>query len=233
MKISKTLLLVLVIVLISSYALAAEFIGVRAPKNMKIDGRLDEWENAKPYGVTIDRLDYLVAGNASEWLGPQDITGTFYVMYDDEYLYVAAEIIDDELYVDFFGTYLFQSDGIQIFISWDGYPTGRTSYSTQDFQIGFAPGLDGGYPEMWIWNNSYKFSDIQYESTITDKGYIIEIAFPAYEIGVFPERGMSFAFDVGFTDTDYPGVAQQNYFIYSKWGDGWANVSRFLELMLQ
>ena len=101
MKISKTLLLVLVIVLISSYALAAEFIGVRAPKNMKIDGRLDEWENAKPYGVTIDRLDYLVAGNASEWLGPQDISGTFYVMYDDEYLYVAAEIIDDELYVDF------------------------------------------------------------------------------------------------------------------------------------
>lgn len=233
MRISKVTIFLMVVFLISSVAFAEHFTAVRAPKSMRIDGKLDEWDVVREHGITIDSLDYLVSGNASEWHGLEDISGTFYVMYDDEYLYVAAEIVDDELYVDFLGTYLFQSDGIQIFVSWDGYGSGRTSYSNYDFQFGFAPGLDGNWPEFHTWNNSYKFSDIQYESTITDKGYIIEIAFPVYELGVFLDKDMSLGFDVGFTDTDYPGVAQQNYFMYSRYGDGWANVSRFLELILE
>jgi len=230
---SKGLIVItLLVLLITSLATAKQLTAVRAPKSVKIDGKLTEWENAKKYVIKIDSPEYIVAGDGSEYNGQKDIHGLFYVMYDDEYLYVAAEITDDEIYVDYTGAYLFQSDGIQIFVSFEDFGSGRTSYSLCDFQFGFAPGLDGMLPEFHIWNNSFQFTDLQYESTITKDGYIIEVAIPTYELDVFLDRGMSLGFDVGITDTDYPNTPQQNYLMYSKYGDGWSNVSRFLELVL-
>lgn len=228
----KTMFVFFLLILLTSVALAKPLIAVRAPKTMKIDGKLTEWENAKKNVIKIDSAEYIVAGDASEYKGSKDISGNFYVMYDDEYLYVAAEITDDKLFVDFTGAYLFQSDGIQIFVSFDGYGTGRKNYTALDFQFGFAPGVDGKLPEHNIWNNSFKFTDLQYDSSLTSDGYILEIAIPAYELDVFLDKGMAIGFDVGITDTDYEKVAQQNYLMLSKFGDGWANVSRFLELIL-
>ena len=232
MKSKKVMVTVLLVFLIASLAMAKQLTAVRAPKSMVIDGKLTEWENAKKHVIKIDSPAYIVAGDVSEYKGPKDIQGLFYVMYDDEYLYVAAQITDEAIYVDFTGSYLFQSDGIQIFVSFDDVDSGRTAYSAHDFQFGFAPGLDGMLPEVNIWNNNFKFSDLQYESAITEDGYIIEVAIPAYEFDVFLDRGMTLGFDVGITDTDYPKKAQQNYLMYSKYGDGWNNVSRFLELVL-
>lgn len=232
MKSKKIMVAMLLVLLLASLAMAKQLTAVRAPKAMVIDGKLTEWENAKKHVIKIDSPAYIVAGDVSEYEGPKDMQGLFYVMYDDEYLYVAAQITDEAIYVDFTGAYLFQSDGIQIFVSFEDFGTGRTSYSVHDFQFGFAPGLDGMLPEFNTWNNSFKFSDLQYESTITEDGYIIEVAIPAYELDIFLDRGTVLGFDVGITDTDYQNTPQQNYFMYSKYGDGWSNVSRFLELVL-
>lgn len=232
MKKGRVLLVILAVLLVASTAMAEQLMAVRAPKSMNIDGKLTEWDKAKKYAIKIDSVEYIVAGDVSEYKGSKDISAVFYVMWDDEYLYVAADVTDDELYVDYTGSYLFQSDGIQIFVSFDGVGHGRTSYSTLDFQFGFAPGVDGGFPEHHVWNNSFPFTDLQYESAITKDGYIIEVAIPAYELDVELDRGMILGLDVGVTDTDYPNKPQQNYLMYSKFGDGWANVGRFLELLL-
>lgn len=224
--------ILLVALVVTTGVMAKELSAVKAPKGMRIDGKLTEWEKAKKYAIKIDSLEYLVAGSASEYEGGKDIAGTFYVMWDAQYLYIAAEITDDKVFVDHTGAYLFQSDGIQVFVSFDGVGYDRTSYGATDFQFGFAPGVKGGFAENHVWNNNHRFTDLQFESSTSNDGYIIEVAIPAYEFDIELEKGMLLGFDLGITDTDYEKTPQQNYFILSKHGDGWGNVSRFLELLL-
>ncbi|MBN2057253.1 MAG: hypothetical protein JW782_00435, partial [Candidatus Saganbacteria bacterium] len=55
-----------------------------------VDGDLKEWGKCRP----ISMADRSFVKEGSDWGGPEDLSGLAYVMWDDEYLYFAADITD-------------------------------------------------------------------------------------------------------------------------------------------
>jgi len=60
-----------------------------------LDGSWQGWEKTNP--MTIDQANQvckLLLGN-QPWRGPEDLSAKIYTMYDDDFLYVGAEVTDD------------------------------------------------------------------------------------------------------------------------------------------
>ena len=72
-----------------------------APKRTRpivIDGDLSEWRDVP--GYTMDSRKFLFVGqgmSARQWLGPQDLSATFKVQWDEHYIYIAVEVEDDHV----------------------------------------------------------------------------------------------------------------------------------------
>lgn len=65
---------------------------------VKIDGDLTEWEGVK--GFTMDQRKYFFIGqgmSSAKWKGTDDLSGNFKVVWDEQYIYVAVEVIDDKV----------------------------------------------------------------------------------------------------------------------------------------
>ena len=122
-------------------------------KRVVVDGKLNEWEGVP--AITLNSNAYIVIANRS-WKGPADLSGKIYVMWDEEYLYVACEIEDDVVIQEKEGTYLFQGDCIELYVRLDYEKNALLNYYTlTDFQFGFTLGhqrWSTGLPI--IWNNS-------------------------------------------------------------------------------
>lgn len=65
---------------------------------INIDGDLSDWTNVP--GFTMDQEKFFFVGqgmSSSKWKGPQDLSATFKVMWDEQYIYVAVHVIDDHV----------------------------------------------------------------------------------------------------------------------------------------
>ena len=106
-----------------------------------IDGSLEEWNLDSP-AVVADASQ--IIRDAVFWQGPNDCSATFYLAWDEENLYMAADVTEDTplgaiemLPVD-------GEDNLMLFISTD--PTAdpdRQEYGTNDFMVYFI--MDEGY----------------------------------------------------------------------------------------
>jgi hypothetical protein len=67
----------------------------QADATIAVDGNLEEW---KKLDFTIGEGAYVEATPFTH-TGTADASGHFSVRYDDKYLYIAAKITDDEIYV--------------------------------------------------------------------------------------------------------------------------------------
>lgn len=69
----------------------------RARSTPSLAGKLEDWQDATTF--TLDRLCYIdpaVPGKKLLWGGPADLSGRFFLKWDDTALYAAALIRDDE-----------------------------------------------------------------------------------------------------------------------------------------
>ena len=117
--------------------------GITAHKaaDVVIDGSLEEWNLDSP-AVVADASQ--IIRDAVFWQGPNDCSATFYLAWDEENLYMAADVTEDTplgaiemLPVD-------GEDNLMLFISTD--PTAdpdRQEYGTNDFMVYFI--MDEGY----------------------------------------------------------------------------------------
>ena len=62
-----------------------------------IDGKIDmgEWKNSGTVIKLGDGSPYIKLANDAEWNGEEDLSGEVYLMYDDTYFYLAAEVTDN------------------------------------------------------------------------------------------------------------------------------------------
>jgi len=101
-----------------------------APKRhmpVTIDGDLSEWESVK--GFTMDQEKFFFVGqgmSSKTWQGPKDLSATFKVMWDEQYIYVAVHVVDDKVNEPF-GTLVsgndtgsWDDDGIELMFDNDG-----------------------------------------------------------------------------------------------------------------
>jgi hypothetical protein len=72
-----------------------------APKRahlITIDGDLSDWDGVK--GFTMDQEKFFFVGqgmSSKNWGGPKDLSATFKVVWDEQYIYVAIHVVDDKV----------------------------------------------------------------------------------------------------------------------------------------
>ena len=162
----------------------------RAPIQPTIDAQFDEvWEETQP--LPIEELAY-----GEEYPDEEDLSGTARVLWDEEYLYVFAEVTDDVIVVDAGESY--QADNVEIYLDLGNDKAG--SYTDDDYQYRVL--ADGS--EL-IEEKHGATEGVVYETAQTADGYVLEIAFPWDTLGGKPASRDPLGFDVQLTDNDGDG----------------------------
>jgi len=81
----------------SPYAWATYY-AVKRMMTVTIDGDLSEWNSIR--GATMDQEVFLFTGqgiSAAKWQGLNDLSCTFKLLWDIEYIYIAVEVVDDNV----------------------------------------------------------------------------------------------------------------------------------------
>ena len=181
-KLTKLIAGVLAILLLAAPALAQEtarpgIIAHRA-NSIVIDGSLDEWNLDSP-AVVEDATQ--VIRDVVFWQGANDCSAKFYLAWDEENLYVAADVTEDTPLGAIEMLPIDGEDNLKLYISTD--PTAdpeRTEYGTNDFLIYFV--MDEGYWDTAI-DRSMVPKDVRerFVSVGMDGG---ESVLPGYECAV-------------------------------------------------
>ncbi len=101
-----------------------------------------------PYLATLDRrMDVIPPDPTVQWDGPQDLSASYLLGWDDANFYFFAVVADDTHHVPCTGRDIFKNDAVQIaFDTLDDAQSGA-GYSEDDYEIG----LSAGHP-AWRWH---------------------------------------------------------------------------------
>jgi len=163
-----------------------------------IDGDLSDWDLLALTPAVLDVEEQLNSGQTS-WSGPDDLSGEFYLLWDDENIYIAAIVKDDKLSMNKTGGDIWNADAIEIFFATtDAIPT-TSPPSTIHYQYGF-----NANDQRWNWCNMDGTTNVepaylQIASSETADGYICEAAIAYGEI-------LSLDFSVGNTIGFHPVI---------------------------
>ena len=97
----------------------------RAPGPVTLDGDLSEWEKAPSmalnYGVHFDPED------------TNDLMASTRVMWDEDHLYVAVEVEDNEFYQPYYGDVVWMADSVELWIDHSNWSFSLTEKGPQVF----------------------------------------------------------------------------------------------------
>ena len=172
----------------------------KASKSIKVDGKIKEWDNLE---YRINSESYITADPFSH-KGDKDASSTFSLLYDDKYIYIAANIHDDEIIVQEGENPLYQ-DAAFIFI--DARPTKESSMNKGQnmfsdwLLIAISPDTNG---TIYRQNSLPKGSLSSIKKT--KNGYILEVALP---VSYFKDKQLndwqSLRFNIMINDYDQGG----------------------------
>ncbi|MFW3145966.1 MAG: PKD domain-containing protein [Thermoplasmatota archaeon] len=187
-----------------------------------LDGYIDarEWQilfNSNYYDA-FDQESfqeiYNTGGPEEEFTNQTDLSVTFYLLYDDTYLYFAANVTDDAISIDSGSTY-WRDDGIELLIDgahdmdvdqragdpWPGYEDGTTLLAVADGST--FHDYSSGTP----YERSFGESGDWFASTRTAPGegyYIVEMRLRLDAVAS-PLPNATIGFNVGVNDDDTGG----------------------------
>ncbi len=184
------------------------FYAVRRTFDINMDGQLDEWGNVGVLPVNNHLFQ------PENYLGPQDLSGVVRAVWDEQHLYLSAQVTDDVVVQESEGDQLRNGDAIELF--WDSNleeDFGINQYNGDDTQIAFTPGgivdnLDNLY-YVYQSGGGNNGDGIEVWSWKTTVGYNLEIRIPWTVLGTNPQSGATFGYAITFSDDDTPGSAEQ------------------------
>ncbi len=171
-----------------------------------IDGDLGEWT------TTAYTANETVPYAGSGWSGPSDLSATFYIAWDADYLYVAVKRTDDTFVQTSWGRYMFKGDDIEIQLDTDLAGDFYTaSMSQDDYQLGLSPGNFGSLDaEVYRWFPRSLEARVDSADITAEKdgnGYNLEVKIPWSAFGLTPTAGSHFGFALSLSDNDTTGVS--------------------------
>lgn len=202
---------------------ANELVAPRA-KDVVIDGKLDEWDLSRSLKINAENQ---ITDQIEHWDGEEDCSVELYAMWDEENLYLAADIKDDTPFVYREGFPLDELDAVIIFLSTnpDADPE-RTAYEATDWRIvtsvedyygDWFNFVDRdmiednlGYETQGEYGDELVFEDLEAAFTRTDSGAVYEIRLPLHNLSndqiaqLIPAVGMTLGFDFSILDVDLP-----------------------------
>lgn len=171
-----------------------------------IDGDLSDWTST---GYTADEaLPYASGG----WSGPADLSATYYVGWDNAYLYLGVKRIDDVFVQISYGRYLYRGDDVEIQLDADlNGDFNSTVLSADDYQIGLSPGnFSSRLPEAYRWyprSLEAWITSANVAAVRDGEGYVLEARIPWPVFGISPSAGASYGFALSLSDNDVPGTS--------------------------
>jgi hypothetical protein len=170
------------------------YISYRTPNALRIDGRLDE-----PYWHAADWSEPFV-DIEGESRPPPSLRTRFKLLWDDDYLYVAAELEEPETWATLTerDAVIYRDNDFEVFIDPDGdthnyVEVEINALGTVWDLILLKPYRDGG-PAVSAWDIDGLLASVSVDGTLnhpsdTDRGWTIELAIPWSELIEFaPER---------------------------------------------
>jgi hypothetical protein len=165
----------------------------------RIDGGLSDWQLNYLKPAVLDVKEQLFLG-AGSWDGVKDLSGNFYVIWDDKNIYIAAVVKDDKISMNKAGDTIWNADAIEILFS---RPEKNAGTATDHYQYGF-----NANNQKWNWcnmdGNGAKEPDyLQIASSKTADGYICEVSIEHKNMKSLTfKAGTTLAFHPVLDDTD-------------------------------
>lgn len=76
----------------------ATYYAVKRTSPIEIDGDLSEWEKVKGFTMGDPKFFFVGQGMSSaKWEGVNDLSGNFKLLWDSEFIYIAVEVVDDNV----------------------------------------------------------------------------------------------------------------------------------------
>jgi lysophospholipase L1-like esterase len=179
-----------------------EYYDIPLAKNIQVDGNPDDWRNQ---GLRIPLVADLWGNFNSE-----SFSATVSLAWDENYLYLLAEVADDVVFQDNTGP-LWRNDGLEVFLA-------ARKGSGQIIQYLVAPAVTDAFPNAGIHKRNIGqpdqtslIPDLQIGSQRKVNGYTVELGIPFSSLGLSPVRGDTIAFNFYIGDSDSP----QNHVKYS------------------
>lgn len=133
----------LVLLMLSSVAMAEDRPNITAHKanGIVIDGDLSDWNLDSP--AVVDDAAQVIR-DLTFWQGPNDCSAKFYLSWDEENLYIAADVTEDTPLGAIEMLPIDGEDNLKLYISTNpNADPERTAYGTNDFLVYFI--MDEGY----------------------------------------------------------------------------------------
>jgi hypothetical protein len=197
-----------------------------------IDGDWSEWPNSEiPSG-------YVVFGGGN-WVNASDLNSSYKVAYDNNYLYIAAKVVDDVYAQNATGYQIYLGDSLEILLdanlAGDYHDRG---ISSDDYQLGISAGKGsiGGTKEAYLWypkNIRGPRTGVVIASQSLSDGYRVEAAIPWSIYGITPVSGRHYGFAFSVSDNDNTGQNIQESMVSSVSGRRFLNPTTWGDLLLQ
>ena len=180
-------------------------------KNVKLDGTLGSFAGIEP--IVMDHSGFLFPYDAAPnglWTGKKDLSAKIYLGYDEKNLYIGAEVTDDQWFFTQTGSMLWNQDAIEISVD----PLNNAlsdeiktrGYDADDLDFSYGQSAKG--PEAWCFVHPDK-AKLGNRSDLApvirrkdDETMILEFAIPWEEMGIKPEKGRIFGFNLGVFDRE-------------------------------
>ena len=179
-----------------------------------------------------------VTYGSTNWTGPDDLSSSFRLGWDNKYLYVVAKVRDDKYVQNATGSDIYKGDSIEILLDTNFYGDFYTQQlNSDDYQLGISPGNPdtNGKKEAFLWfprNIAGSRSQVRIGSDMWQYGYRVEAAIPWSVFGVTPYANEHFGFVFSTSDNDNESNAQQDSLVSSDPGRHLTNPSTWQELVL-
>ncbi len=198
---------------------------------INVDGAVGEWQGLPPLTLPV------IQSGGQNYTGPDDLSVTAWLAWDENYLYVAASVTDDQHVQDLPGYDLFNGDEIDLWFDANlAADFNDEDKNADDFQIGLSPGSFDNLPaEAVIWYPQQRSdwnSQIQIAAQPQGNGYQIEAAIPWSILGIEPAAGQVFGYALNATDNDSPGFAAQETILMQTPNMVWGRPTTFSNLTL-
>ncbi|MEI8198196.1 MAG: sugar-binding protein, partial [Phycisphaerae bacterium] len=170
----------------------------RVAKPPVLDGKLDEWGRASfLLGEARQTLR-----RAGRWAGALDASAAVWLGWDEQYLYVAADVIDDKLMQAHGGAEPWQGDTLELFFNVhpgqqrvDGF-----------WQIALIPPLESGQ-KLRVTGPQKEFEGVEGTAAVHKGGYTLECRIPWKNLtGFVPGPGAQVGLQVMLDDRDDAGL---------------------------
>ncbi|KAA3616467.1 MAG: T9SS C-terminal target domain-containing protein [Calditrichaeota bacterium] len=192
---------------VTNMAKGVPTVSLTVPTNFVADGDFTEWTDAGIQPFVFKQSDTHIA--IGEFDNDDDLTATVYIAVDNEYLYFAADVIDNVFSFEPAGDW-WLDDAIEmwfgLFDSRTGQKSGRGGGEFPDYSIAFkASDLDGTSVKMSVDSSDYHFEGFNPDWVMEARVKIADLQAEG-DTPFVPVNGMRIPIDIAIHDADANNV---------------------------